>query len=172
MVSDSPHVAYLLVNIAQLYDTAIADADSLIDRLGVRDELVQNDTLCLQVPSNERYDQVKTELSELGELISESEVNGRLIAVFELHRRLKSSGWSVSFVELPQPKTGTEAEGVRHLQFVTRTGIESFRAKFPRLDFDDRGNARNRLLEIAEDGAVVRFHDKNMGAVIALETMG
>lgn len=123
------------------------------------------------MPSDERYDQVKAELSELGGLISESEVNGRLIAVFELHRRLDSSGWSVSFVELPQPKTGTETEVVRHLQFVTRTGIESFRAKFPQLDFDDKRNARNRLLEIAADDAVVRFHDKSMGAVIALESV-
>ena len=159
------------MNIAQLYDTAVSAASALIQKLGVAEELVQNDTLCLQVPSNERYTQVKAELAELGELISENEVNGRLIAVFELHRRLSSSGWSVSFVELPQPKTGSESEGVRHLQFVTRTGIESFRAKFCELDFDDRGNPRNRLLEINDDGVVVRFHDKNMGAVIALENL-
>lgn len=58
---------------------------------------------------------------------------------------------------------------MRHLQFVTRTGIESFRAKFPSLDFDDRGNSVNRLLEINQAGVAVRFHDKNMGAVIGLE---
>lgn len=59
---------------------------------------------------------------------------------------------------------------MRHLQFVTRTNIESFRKKFPDLSFDDRGT-RNRLLEIEKNGVAVRFHDKNMGAVIALEEM-
>lgn len=159
------------MDIASLYDTYIRQADQLVEELGVRGEVVQNDTLCLQVPSNERYAEVKTELAEQGELLSESEVNGRLIAVFELHTPLEVAGWAVSFVELPQPKTGSETEGVRHLQFVTRTNIESFRKKFPNLNFDDRGNTRNRLLEIEKEGVAVRFHDKNMGAVIALEQM-
>ncbi len=162
-------VPFGTVNISQLYSTAIAEADALIDVLGVRPEIVQNDTLCLQVPSNERYDQVKAALEPLGDLISESEVNGRLIAVFALHEPLSASGWTVSFIELPQPKSGTPAEGVRHLQFVTRVAIENFRAKFAHLDFDDRGNKRNRLLEVEREGIAVRFHDKNMGVVIAAE---
>ena len=54
---------------------------------------------------------------------------------------------------------------------MTRTGVESFREKFPDLAFDDRDNTRNRLLEIEKNGVAVRFHDKNMGVVIALEQM-
>ncbi len=152
-----------------LYSSHIHDADRLLSRLGVREEVVQNDTLCLEVPSNERYSEMLAELVTHGRLISESEVNGRLIAVVELAEPLAAGGWQVSFVELPQPKRGTEGEGVRHLQFVTRTGIESFRARFPHLEFDDRGNTVNRLLEIATPEATVRFHDKSMGAVIELE---
>lgn len=124
------------------------------------------------MPSTQRYDTIKATLASLGILISETEVNGRLIAVFELREPLEASGWRASFVELPQPRTGTEVEGVRHLQFVTRTGIESFRGTFPDLEFDDRGNASTRLLEINRDGVAIRFHDKNMGAVIALEHRG
>lgn len=157
------------MDISNLYASYIARADELLNSWGLRGEVVQNDTLCLQVPSNSRYDEVKTDLHKLGNLISESEINGRLIAVFELHRPLRSHGWSVSFVELPQPKTGAETEGVRHLQFVVRTSIESFRVRFPHLTFDHRGNDLNRLLEIEESGVVVRFHDKNMGSVIAHE---
>lgn len=138
----------------------------------MRDDVVHNDTVCLQVPSNNRYTQLRGELDEWGELISESEVNGRLIAVFELHRALEADGWSPSFVELPQPKTGAEGEGIRHLQFVVRTGVESFRRRHRHLDFDERGNARNRLLEFTGSSVVVRFHDKNMGAVIELEQRG
>lgn len=158
------------MEITQLYATYIRQADRLIDQLGVREELVQNDTVCLQVPTDERYLQVKQELLSLGTLISESRINGRLIAVVELAEPLSDSGWTASFVELPQPKTGTESDGVRHLQFVTRTGIDRFRNKFPHLAFDERGNPRNRLLEISAPEATIRFHDKSMGAVIAEES--
>lgn len=157
------------MKLPEIYAAYLRDAVTLIVRLGVRQELVQNDTLCLQVPSNDRYDAVKEELARWGHMISESEVNGRLIAVYELDEPLSASGWQATFVEVPQPKTGTELEGVRHLQFVTRTGIESFRTRFPELDFKDRGNVGNRLLEIDGGDTVVRFHDKNMGSVIELE---
>lgn len=157
------------MDLRALYSSYIHDAGLLLDRLGVREDLVQNDTLCLQVPSNERYNEVLEELVTRGKLLSESQVNGRLIAVVELFEPLAAGGWQVSFVELPQPKKCVGQEGVRHLQFVTRTGIESFRSRFPQLNFHDRGNTVNRLLEIATPAATVRFHDKNMGAVIELE---
>lgn len=159
------------MHLAQLYATYLQQAIQLIDQIGVREELAHNDTVCLEVPSNERYEALKQELLSLGELISESRVNGRLIAVFELAEPFSALGWRASFVELPQPKKGTEGEGIRHLQFVTRTGMESFRRTFSHLNFDDRGNTRNRLLEIATPEATVRFHDKNMGAVIELEKL-
>lgn len=152
-----------------LYSSYIHDAGLLLDQLGVREELVQNDTLCLQVPNNQRYSEVLKELVTHGRLISESQVNGRLIAVVELFEPITAGGWQVSFIELPQPKKDIKEEGVRHLQFVTRTGIESFRSRFPQLNFDDRGNTVNRLLEIATPAATVRFHDKSMGAIIELE---
>ncbi|MGJ9374315.1 VOC family protein [Nesterenkonia sp. CF4.4] len=160
------------MEIAQLYAAAVRDADKLIESLGVRDELVQNDTLCLQVSSNDRYTRRKQDLALAGTWISESLVNGRLIAVLQLHEPLRAHGWSVSFIELPQPKTGSEIDGIRHLQFVTRTGIESFRHRFAELGFRETGNPRNRLLEITENDVVVRFHDKNLGAVIEWEQVG
>jgi len=157
------------MDIAKLYQSSIHGADRLIDQLGIRSELVQNDTLCLELSTNERYAELKTELSEMGRWISENDINGRLIAILELHEPLRAEGWSVSFVELPQPKTGTEADGVRHLQFVTRTGIISFRNRFPGLQFSARGNSRNQLLEFTSEDAVIRLHDKNLGTVIELE---
>lgn len=158
------------MNLRALYSQAIDDADRLLRDLGLRHEVVQNDTLCLEVPSNERYSQVLAELTGLGTLISESEVNGRLIAVVELSPSLSAGDWQASFIELPQPKRGTEGEGVRHLQFVTRTSIESFRLRAANVEFDERGNTLNRLLEVATPAITVRFHDKSMGAVIEMES--
>ncbi|WP_120004099.1 VOC family protein [Nesterenkonia muleiensis] len=158
-----------MIDLRGLYSRYLRSSAALLEQLGVHKDVLHNDTVCLQVPSNDRYTQVKEELAAWGELICESEVNGRLIAVFELRRSLETDGWAPSFVELPQPKTGTEGEGIRHLQFVVRTGIQSFRRRHRHLDFDNRGNARNRLLEFTGASVVVRFHDKNMGAVIELE---
>jgi len=157
------------MDIAKLYESSIQGADRLIDQLGIRSELVQNDTLCLEVSTNEHYEALKTELTGVGRWISEKDINGRLIAILELHEPLPAGRWSVSFLELPQPKNGTEADGVRHLQFVTRTGITSFRNRFPDLEFSARGNSSNELLEFASEDAVIRLHDKNLGTVIEME---
>ena len=72
-----------MINLQGLYSKYLPSSVELLDQLGVRDEVVHNDTVCLQVPSHERYVQLRAELAEFGELISESEVNGRLIAVIE-----------------------------------------------------------------------------------------
>lgn len=157
------------MNIEKLYQEEIRRADGLIQQLGVREELVQNDTMCLQVPTNAEYARVREQLDGHHHLISESLVNGRLIAVFELTTPISEHGWSLSYIELPQPKTANLPSGVRHLQFVTRTGIESFRSKFPALGFEDKGNTPNRILEVTAGRSAVRFHDKSMGAVIEIE---
>lgn len=160
------------MEIHQVYENAMVHADQFLTSLGVRDELVQNDTLCLQVSSDDRYTSLKEELAPRGRWISERLVNARHIAVLELDEPLRAHGWSASFIELPQPKTGAEIDGVKHLQFVTRTGVESFRRRFPELRFRETGNAGNLLLEIAEGDVVVRFHDKSLGAVIEGEQTG
>ena len=148
----------------------IQKAEKLIQGVDIaRSDLVQSDMLCYDVPTNERYDEVKTQLAIAALLLDESMVNGRLIAVFQLKEPLRANGWEVSFVELPQPKSGEEVEGIDHIQFVTRTGISQFAQHYPDVAFKEKGNELNRLLQIESDSVKVRFHDKHIGAVLELE---
>lgn len=145
-------------------------SDTLLDAVGVdRSDVVQSDMLCYDVPSNERYTEVKNELASRALLLDESEVNGRLIAIFEFVEPLKAGDWEVSFLELPQPKSGDEVEGIDHVQFVTRMGLSQFVKRYKEIAFVEKGNALNRLLQVEHDGVKIRFHDKHIGAVLELE---
>ncbi|WP_258935179.1 VOC family protein [Nesterenkonia pannonica] len=156
------------MDIQHLYSEYIGRAQQVLSALGLEGDVVQLDTVCLEVSSHERYDQLKAQLTEEdARLLSEKEISGRLIAVFAPGAPVGGAGsrWFASFVEIPQPKSGAEpdAEGVKHVQFVTRTGIEAFREKHEHIRFVERGSSANRLLETTHQGTVLRFHDKNLG---------
>lgn len=150
--------------------TFISKAEQAIATVGIEvRDLVQLDTVCYDVPTLSRYDQVKELLSQGSVLVDESEVNGRLIATYELADTAEVATFWPKYFELPQPKSGDEVEGVDHVQFVTRTGLTSFLEKYPHLDWVEKGNALNRLAQLAIGDVKIRVHDKSMGAVIELE---
>ena len=156
------------------YIAAIESAEALIDTHGIdRQDLASCDTICYRVETNDRYTIMKEALARGALLLDESEVSGRLISVFELNHRLAAAGWGgVSYIELPQPKSGSDyTEGIDHLQFVTRSGLTRFQQKYAHLPFETKGlaNQLNPLLKLSGDTVAVKFHDKHMGAVIELE---
>ncbi|GAB3846796.1 VOC family protein [Nesterenkonia populi] len=162
------------MDIQHLYSDYIDRAQQALEALGLMDSVVQQDTVCLQIPSHERYDQVKAQLiEEDARLLSEKEIGGRLIAVFAPAAPVRAEGspWAASFVELAQPKPNADSvpEGIRHVQFVVRTGVETFREAHEHIRFRDRGNYANRLLETKREDVTLRFHDKHLGAVIEQE---
>lgn len=160
----------IIGNYAEVLDRATTTLDDEgIDRC----DLVQCDTICYRVETNERYDTIKNRLAQQEMLLDASQVNGREIAVFSLDEPLVAGQRnSISYIELPQPKPGNEyPEGVEHVQFVTRQNLEAFREKYKEVDFDEKGlaNSLNPLLRLRTDEVTLKFHDKHMGAVISLE---
>ena len=158
------------------YSTAVVQAEALLHGHGIAPaDLVQCDTICYRVETNERYDEVKQELSRVALLLSEVEINGRLIASFALEEPLAAgTQQAISYIELPQPKLGSDyAEGIDHVQFVTRLPLSHFHEKYAQLPFETKGLASelNPLLKLEGDDISVKFHDKHMGAVIALEKL-
>jgi len=156
------------------YEAFVQKVDVLLEQQGiVPDELIQCDTICYRVETNERYAQVSRLLAERALLISESEVNGRLIAVFAVHEPLRAGRWqSISYLEVPQPKSGSHyPEGIDHVQMVTRRALPAFHAQYAHVPFEEKGLASplNPLLKLQDGGISVKFHDKHMGSVITLE---
>lgn len=148
----------------------VEQADSLLQMKGIRkSDIIAADTVCYDAPSNDRYDELKAEFGQSAALIEESMVNDRLIAVFEFHDPLIIGNQALSYLELPQPKRPQTPEGIAHVQYVTRQGISRFKNRYSALNFEEKGNVLNRLLQLSGDGVTVRFHDKHMGAVIDME---
>lgn len=156
------------------YETFITKVDELVAAHGIAgDDLVQLDTICYRVETNERYDELKRRLAGVALEIDETEVNGRLISVFAVERPLVAGNWqSISYIEVPQPKPGSPyPEGIDHVQIVTRQRLSDFHAKYSETPFEEKGlvNIINPLLKLNGSGVSVKFHDKHMGAVIELE---
>lgn len=156
------------------YEAFIEKADMLIAEHKIdTSELVQCDTICYRVETNERYDEIKRHLADIALMIDETEVNGRLISVFASEEPLRAGNWSsISYIEIPQPKPGSfYPEGIDHVQMVTRRSLLDFQKKHPDIAFGEKGlgDNLNSLLKLEGDDVAVKFHDKHMGAVIALE---
>ena len=156
------------------YTDAVERATRVLDSVGIEQrDLVQCDTICYRVETNERYDIIKNQLAHQAILLDASQVNGREISVFSLNEPLVANRWdSISYIELPRPKPGSDyVEGTEHVQFVTRQSLETFHEKYHHLDFDQKGltSKLNPLLRLQAEDITLKFHDKHMGAVISLE---
>lgn len=156
------------------YEMAVTKAEALIVEHGIAlTDLVQCDTLCYRVETNERYEDVKQELARIALALGEAEVNGRLIATFMFHQPLTVGRWQmISYVELTQPKPNRSyIEGIDDVLFVTRQSLGEFQKKYYDIAFEEKGlaNEANPLLEIEGEGMCVKFHDKHMGVVVELE---
>lgn len=161
-------------NIIGNYEEAVLSVEALLrDHSILPIDLIQCDTICYRVETNERYEEVKQQLGEKALLLNEVEINGRLIASFALEEPLEAgTQHSISYIELPQPKPGSEySEGIDHVQFVTRLPLSQFHIKYQNLPFETKGlaNELNPLLKLEGNEISVKFHDKHMGAVIELE---
>lgn len=156
------------------YEVAVAKAEALVLEAGIElTDLVQCDTLCYRVETNERYEQVKQDLARVVLALGEVEVNGRLIATFMFRQPLTAGRWqTISYIELTQPKPNRSyIEGIDDVLFVTRQSLSEFQKKYHDIAFEEKGlaNTLNPLLEVEGDGMCIKFHDKHMGTIVELE---
>ena len=97
-------------NIIGNYEQAVVNAEALLrDYSILPTDIVQCDTICYRVETNERYAELKEQLGHVALLLNEVEINGRLIASFALSEPLEAgSQHFISYIELPQPKAGSD----------------------------------------------------------------
>jgi predicted metalloenzyme YecM len=171
-----PFVTKMVIMINELigdYTDFITNIDAGLIRLGIRrDELSMMDHVCYRVETRERYQQMLTKCKEIGTLLGESEVNGRMIATFELNDYLKAAGWTVPYLELPEPKEGSSyTEGLEHAELVTIGGLENFLGRHTDLPFTYKGIGKtiNPEAGLKTEGISVKFHEQQLGAVVRIE---
>ena len=157
------------------YDPVIANVSRGLVEAGIdRSEVWGMDHLCYRVETLDRYVVMKQELGRVGLLISESAVAGRNIAIFKLAHCIDSGGWLVPFIELPEPKPGSDyVEGLEHAELMVVRGLAEFQNNHADLAelFDKKALTRplNPELGLKAFGMSVKFHELSIGAVIGLE---
>ncbi len=127
------------------------------------------DHICYRVETEERYQQLKKELSDLGELLIESQIGGRAIASIKLDQPIIYKNRAIAVVELPAPKKGSfYKEGFEHVEFVIDVPFDNFMAAHPHLDFitKDLKKSVNQGITLKETDFSVKFHHHTLEYVI------
>lgn len=155
------------------YRGYVSRAGELLSANGIGiHELTQCDTLCYECDSNQRYEEVKTALTRSAKLLTEKNVNGRLVSILQADPMLEAGGWHIPYIELLQPKpTRENINGIDCMFFVTALPIRDFQRKHSDVEFEDKGlfNKLHPYVELKDQGVAVKFHDRHFGAVTDIE---
>lgn len=130
------------------------------------------DHICYRADSLENYESLKNSFSEMGELLIESEVNGRLISTYKLHKPVFYEQWRIDLVELPAPKKGKiTQEGLEHIEVVIDQPFSELMAQYAHLPLETKGFEKdyNQELEINFGQRNIKFHHSSLASVINLE---
>jgi len=158
--------------IATLLGNPTSFLDHIFQYLKEKKVAVSNyelDHICYRVATAERYQQLKAALSNLGELLTESQIGGRAIASIKLTDPIIYNNRKIEVVELPAPKKGSfYQEGFEHVEFVIDVPFADFMERHAVLDFitKDLKKSVNPGITLKETDFSVKFHHHTLEYVI------
>ncbi len=130
------------------------------------------DHLCFRVDTLDAYELYKETLANLGTLLTESHVNGRPIATFELNYPIRFQNWIIRIIELPAPKKGKMCKtGFEHIEIVVDKPLLSLADEYPKFKWDKSGLIKlfNSELELPVGDSAIKFHNISLKSVINFE---
>lgn len=129
------------------------------------------DHICYRTTSHQNYQQTKELFEDVGILLIESEIGGRPIATYKLHKPICFNGRAIRVVEVPAPKEGAPyKEGFEHAEFVIDEYFDSFISKYPHLEFKKPSAKKlNSELNLKRNQVNLKFHYLPLESVICLE---
>lgn len=124
-------------------------------RVGIDIHEFQIDHIAYRTDSLEMYEQIKGQLNEHGQMVSENVFGGRPISVFALSEELSHKGIAVPKLELMAPKEdNTFPNGLQHLEFFVPS-LHEFVKQYPKADFETKDIDRDPFPEV-----VLKFADR------------
>jgi predicted metalloenzyme YecM len=140
-------------------------------RLGFEGKDLRADHLCHRVATSDEYEVLKNFLSKHAELLTETPVNGRLIASYRLHQPFTSSRGPIPLVELPAPKPGRPyPTGFEHAEFVIHESFASLMGRHTHLKFSpSEPKPLNCELGLGTPAGQAKFHQLSLERVIEIE---
>jgi predicted metalloenzyme YecM len=143
-----------------------------LDDIELDVEKYELDHICYRVESLDEYKLKKSELEELGELLIESTVNGRLISTFKLNSPIVFKNRNIYLLELPAPKAQhIYKSGLEHAEFVSKEPLEKIMARYPQYAFEAFGIHKkiNPDITLKLGDFCIRFHNQSLSDVIKQE---
>ena len=146
--------------------------DKIFTALNQKKICVQNyplDHICYRTGSMVQYADLKNKINQIGELLTESNINGRPIATYKLFEPIIFKERKIYLVELPSPKPASfYPMGYEHVEFVIDETLENFISRYPAINFDKKGMSKkiNPDVRIKFDGFSVKFHLYDLEYVI------
>jgi predicted metalloenzyme YecM len=131
------------------------------------------DHVCFRTESEADYLRTKEEFFEVGELLSETLVGGRLIASFKLQRPFIYHDRLIRVIEVPAPKAGSPyPRGFEHAEFAIPISFHQLFELYPSTHFKRPKNpgAFNAEVSLKLNQSNVKFHHLPLEAVIAIES--
>lgn len=131
------------------------------------------DHICYRTSSEEEYKKVKEAFFNYGDLLIESDVNGRLISTFKFNKPILFEQYKIDLIEIPAPKKGAVYEsGLEHIELVTKEDLNSIKEKYSHLSFDTSAMSKELNAELKlklKDGLSIKFHNQSLEKVIEIE---
>lgn len=130
------------------------------------------DHICYRVETTDLYQQKKKELIAHGELLAESNVNGRPISTFKLKQPIQYKKRTIDLIELPAPKQGHNYKnGLEHAEFVTKEPLQKIVDRYPQYAFEVFGIHKkiNADITLKLGNYCIRFHNQRLDEVIRME---
>lgn len=119
------------------------------------------DHIAYQASTKEDYEQHLPEFSKLGELVSEEIIGGRRVAVVKLNEPFTYKNYSISALELIEPKEGQQCESAfQHAEFVVSQPFEDYIEQYPDIDWDTSSMGRDEFSHLKlnfENGLTLKF---------------
>lgn len=162
----------MLTSVYQLLGNPIVFLDHIFQYLSLKKIVVANyelDHICYRVETEDRYQYLKKNLLNLGELLTESQIGGRTIASIKLNQPIIYKNRKIWGIELPAPKKGSfYKEGFEHVEFVIDMPFDAFMKAYPDLNFvtKDLKKSVNQGITLKETDFSVKFHHHTLEYVI------
>lgn len=153
-------------SILNQYKTFLDNFFVVFDRLGVETGSFAIDHVAYQAASTEDYEKLKPLFVKLGSMVSESVVGGRRVGIVKLDSPLKYGKYTISAVELIEPKKGQVCESDwQHVEFVIDVPLQEFANKHSSVDWDLAAIDRDEFPKVQHNfpnGFGVKFHTESV----------
>jgi len=139
---------------------------------GIDVSKLELDHICYRVKTQSEYEHYQKELAQLGTLLTEEPIGGRLISTYKLETPIQVGDREIHLVELPAPhEKKPYPTGLQHAEFVIGSSFEDFMGQYPGKWFDILKVSKPINPDIKKQyiGFAVKFHQNSLEYVIKYE---